>query len=301
MTIRSQAIETPGQLQVSRTPREIARTSRSSFTVSFAFLDRDRRRALTAIYAFCRVVDDAVDDADRVASAESELGMWEGELAAAESGDPQTGVGRELGVAMRRFGVQRRHLQSVVDGVRMDLDEVSFASFADLESYCFKVASSVGLACLPVFGARGAEAERYALHLGHALQLTNILRDLRGDALEGRTYVPTDLLEELGIDPAWLKGDADPEVYSLVGPMAALTGVLTARAKAHFERADAAIDPELRRKMLPAEIMAGVYKELLVRLEKLAGGVCLSRRVRLPNWRKLLIALAVRRRVRRER
>ena len=301
MTSRTEALTPAAAADTDRTAQQIARNSRSSFTVSFAFLDKDRRRALTSVYAFCRVVDDAVDDPANPADPEGELACWENELARAEDGDPETDVGREVQRAMRRFGVQRRHLQNVIDGVRMDLDSPRFEDFAELESYCFKVASSVGLACLPIFGARGAEAERYALHLGQALQHTNILRDLRGDAREGRVYVPRALLEELEIDPEWLRGEADAGHYSLVGPMAALTGALAARAHAHFERANACLDADMRRKVLPAEIMGAVYREVLRRLERLGGAVCTTRRVRLPKLRKLMIALAVRRRIRRGR
>ena len=282
-----------------RTPVEIARRSRSSFLVSFGFTDPERRRGLVAVYAFCRVVDDAVDSPADVETRRSELALWEQELERACRGEAATEVGRALQQTMRRFGVERRHLRSVIDGVATDLDGPDFASMAELEAYCFKVASSVGLACLPVFGVGGADAERYALHLGQALQVTNILRDLRSDAEEGRVYMPRELLEELGVEPTWLRGGAADEVYSLHGPMAALTGVLSARAYAHFERAAACLDAEMQKKLLPAEVMGAVYRRLLVKLERLGGEVCRSPRVRVPGWRKMWIALSVRRRIRR--
>lgn len=266
--------------------------------MSFALAGSERRRGLVAVYAFCRVVDDAVDEPAPVSERVAKLEYWSQELERAAHGQPSSGIGRELQHAMRRFGIDKRHLRSVIDGVRSDLGGAAFETFADLEAYCFKVASSVGLACLPVFGARGPDAERYALHLGQALQLTNILRDLRGDALAGRIYVPRALLAELGIEPHWLRGEAEPEVYSLVGPMAALTGVLGARAFAHFGRAAECADAKMRRLLLPAEVMGAVYRDLLRRLERLGGEVCRARRVRVPRWRKVMITLATRARVR---
>jgi phytoene synthase len=282
-----------------RSPDEIARRSGSSFLVSFGVLDTERRRGLTAIYAFCRVVDDVADGDAPLAARQQELDRWEAELERAAHGEARTPVGQEIHRAVRRFGVDLRHLRAVLAGVRQDLDDTVLVTTADLEAYCFKVASSVGLACLPVFGAHGERAERYALHLGQALQHTNILRDLRSDALDGRCYVPAELLDELGVERAWLRGDGPAEVYAPGGAMAGLTGVFAARAMAHFDRAEACLDGELRALLQAPEVMGAVYRDLLKRLERLGGEVCRqARRVRVPRWRKLLLAFAVRRRAR---
>jgi phytoene synthase len=279
-------------------PREITRRSGSSFTVSFGFLSLERREALTAIYAFCRVVDDAVDDAPDPAAGRTALAFWNDELARAALGEARSAVGIAIGDAMRRFGVEQRHLQSVADGVAMDLDEVAYSTFDELRLYCFRVASSVGLACLPVFGATGEAAERYATDLGLALQHTNILRDQRSDAEQRRIYVPRELLDPHGVESAWLEGRGPAEVYRPGGPMATVAQAMAARARSHFDLAVAAlgeVEPGARRGLLPAEVMGAVYREVLVRLERLGGEICRRRRVRVPSWRKLWLALGVRR------
>jgi phytoene synthase len=278
-----------------RSPQEIVRRSRSSFAAAFGALDRERRHGLIAIYAFCRVIDDAADQGGDLGARRNELDRWQHELELAEHGTPRTPVALELQRAFRRFGVEPRHLHNVLDGVRSDLDHVSFDTSAELESYCFKVASSVGLACMPLFGAKGERAERYARHLGQALQHTNILRDLRADAAAGRVYVPGELLQQLEVDSQWLSGRGPDLVYRHDGPMAALTGALSSRAAAHFECAGACLDPTLRRRLLAPEIMGAIYRDLLQRLERHGGELCRqAQRVRVPRWRKLWLAAATR-------
>ena len=288
---------------VATSPEEIARRSGSSFLVSFSALTGGRRAALTAVYAYCRVVDDAVDDCDSVEQGRAELGFWREDLARAQVGEARSAVCRALTAAMRDHGVERGHLDNVAEGCARDLDPCAIATQDDLESYCYLVASSVGLACLPLFGAQGPAAERFADHLGHALQLTNILRDQRHDAEIGRVYVPGDWLSELGVDPAWLTGRGPDAAYAPGGPMAALAARLVARARARFAAAETELDSdpvgELRARLVPARIMGAVYRDLLDRLERAGGNICRSRRIRVPRWRKLLIARRIRRDARR--
>lgn len=274
-------------------PAEIARRSGSSFLVSFAFLQPKRRRAITAIYAFCRVVDDAVDEAREAEEAVEHLAFWRRELEAAYQGTPATGVGRALQEAATDFGVRHSHLEEVLQGVSTDLEGHRFGDLSALEQYCHHVASAVGLACLPVFGAGGPDAERFARQLGLALQLTNILRDLRSDALEGRVYVPSDWLVETGVEEAWLRGDGPSEVYGSGGPVARLAERLGATAAARFTLADEALgrlSRRDRRRLLPARIMSAVYRHLLGKL--IARGGDLRRpRVRVGKPMKLFLAL----------
>jgi len=278
-------------------PDQIASRSGSSFLVSFGLLEPARREALTAVYAFCRVVDDAVDEAADVESGRSNLAYWADELERADQGTPESPVGRALQDSMKRYGVDRRHLQALIDGVALDLEGARFKTFEELERYCFGVASSVGLACLPVFGASGEAAERYAVDLGQALQHTNILRDLRGDAREGRVYVPLELLERHSADPDWLDGGGPVSAYAPGGAVDQVACAVAERARAHFARVDAlALDAADRRALLPAEVMGQVYRHLLGRLERLGGRVCRRRKQRVPSWRKLLIAMSARRR-----
>lgn len=279
------------------TPEQIARASGSSFLVSFSALAAERRAALTAIYAFCRVVDDAADDADSERTGRERLAFWRQELEKASTGGAETLVGQRLGVAMRAYAVEPTHLRAVIEGVEMDLDGARFATLDQLLAYCDKVASAVGLACLPVFGAVGAHAERYAVALGRALQLTNIARDLHADAAQGRCYVPQAWLVEDGVEVEWLRRPAQP---AQVAAIDRLIGRFVAAAHKFFAAAARELqDVEDRRALLAPETMAAVYRHLLARIET-AGARAVQRgeRVRVPTWRKLWIAWQTRRRVR---
>src|SRR5690606_32999648 len=272
-------------------PGEITRRSKSSFLLSFAFLSRPRRRALCAIYAFCRAVDDAADDAHSRVEGEEQLRFWSRELDAVAAGTPVTQTGLALQDAVRRFGVPVNALREIVRGCEHDLAGAEFATFAELELYCHRVASCVGLACLPVFGAAGAAAERYARSLGLALQLTNILRDLRDDARNGRCYVPREVFERHGVAGEWLLGDGPPAVYAGNGPAARLVAELASVAHGHFTAAAAGLPVEDRRRLLPAEIMGAVYFDLLRRVEARGGRLDLAERPRVPRRRRLALAL----------
>jgi squalene synthase HpnD len=272
-------------------PAEIARRSRSNFLAAFVFLGPERRRGLEAIYAFCRAVDDAADDARDAAEAEAWLGFWEAELVAAVAGHPATPTGRAIADAIQRFGVDPEHLRAVVRGVRMDAMPLTFQTLDELDAYCHLVASAVGLACLPVFGARGAEADRYARELGLALQLTNVLRDIAEDARIGRVYLPQDALGRHGVDPAWLDGRGPASAYASRGPIDALVQELAAVAAARFAAAAAALPPGQERALRPAEAMSAVYSRLLVLVRRRGGRIDVGGRLRVPKWRKVAALL----------
>jgi phytoene synthase len=277
----------------------VAQRSRSSFLLSFGVLEPARRDALTAVYAFCRVIDDAVDEAADAESGARQLAFWRDELArAARREEPRTPLGEALAAAIAAFGVDEANLLQVWEGVRMDLAPPCFADLPALEAYCYKVASAVGLACLPVFGARGPAAEAYAVELGKALQLTNILRDLRGDARAGRVYLPRAWLAEAGVDPAWLAGDGPRAAYAAGGPVHAVVRRGAAAAQARFASAAAALDAcHERQLLLPAEVMAAVYRELLARVERRGGDLRRPRALRVPRWRQALLLWRTRRRL----
>lgn len=279
----------------SLTPEQIAKQSRSSFLVSFVFLPPRRRRALTAIYAFCRVVDDAVDESPSAAEARDQLDYWRRELEAAmKDGSPESELGRALKWSAREFGLRAEPLEEVLAGVTMDLETPRFSTLGELEAYCAKVASAVGQACLPVFGAEGERTERYADRLGKALQLTNILRDLRSDAERGRVYVPREWMEEAGVEPDWLRGTGPDEAYGSGGPVARLADRLAAAAQARFSESDLelkALPRVVRRRLLPARIMGNVYRELLGHLRHRGGDLRCPERLRVGRGRKLFLAL----------
>ncbi|MFO1054276.1 MAG: squalene/phytoene synthase family protein [Planctomycetota bacterium] len=270
-------------------PNEVARASRSSFLGAFMLLPARRRDALAAVYAFCRVVDDAGDEAASAQLAREGLAFWSAELDAIARGEAHTPIGRGVQSAVRDFGVDLADLREVIEGVGMDADGRRYATLDELDVYCRKVASAVGLACLPVFGAASGESRRYAEQLGLALQLTNILRDLREDAREGRSYVPADRLAAHGVEVQWLRGDAAREVYAPNGPVDRLVHELASVARERFARADSLLPAVDRRALLPARVMGEVYRALLHRVERRGGRLDDARRVRVPRPVKLAI------------
>ena len=272
-------------------PKQIARRSGSSFRVSFAFLAPPRRRALTAVYAFFRVIDDAVDEIEDPAAAREQLDFWKQELERVYTGTPTTELGRSLAVAVQDYGVRREPLQEVLLGVEIDLGSPVFADLGAMEEYCGKVASAVGLACLSVMGVSGPGSERYADRLGKALQVTNILRDLRSDAEIGRVYVPRDWLREESVDPQWLCGTGPAEAYADGGPVHRVVQRLAEVAETRFAEAAAALPRDASRRLLPARIMAGIYRDLLRKVRRRRGDLRSGGRLRVGNLRRVLIAL----------
>lgn len=274
-------------------PKQIAKRSGSSFLVSFAFLAPARRRALTAVYSFCRMVDDAVDEAADPSAARENLESWKRELDLVYDGTPTSEVGRSLSSAVRRYGVRKDHLQEVVAGVEVDLGSPHFEDLEAMEEYCSKVASAVGLACLPIMGVSGPSAERYADRLGKALQITNILRDLRSDADNGTVYVPRSWLSEEGVHVDWLLGTGPDAAYESGGPVARVVRRLIAVAEQRFREAAEVMPREAKRALLPARIMAAVYGELLDMVRRRGGDLRSDRRLRVAGLRRFRIALGV--------
>ncbi|GAB4143134.1 MAG: presqualene diphosphate synthase HpnD [Planctomycetota bacterium] len=278
------------------TPAEIAARSGSSFLIGFRPLAPRAREAMTAIYAFCRVIDDAVDDAADPAQGAATLSFWRDELELARRGEPRTPIGRGIASAMREFEVSPQWLSAVVEGMAMDLEPPSYRTLADLEVYCHRVASAVGLACLPVMGVRSESGRRFADRLGLALQWTNILRDVRFDAERGRIYLPRTWLEHCGVDPRWLLGNGPASAYAEGGAVARLCARAWTVAERRFaEAADSlrGLSGAERRKLMPARVMSAIYRDLLARLRERAGD--LSRgRIRVSNPRKAWLAIATR-------
>ncbi|MCA8953653.1 MAG: squalene/phytoene synthase family protein [Planctomycetes bacterium] len=276
-------------------PDAVLAGSGSNFRTAFLCIDPERRDGMTAIYAFCRVADDAADDAPDRETGAAHVAFWREELAAATRGAATTPVGRALAATMARFGTERAALDALLDGVAMDLLPSGFADEQELRHYCDCVASAVGRACLPVLGASGPAAVRFANALGQALQFTNILRDLRVDAAIGRVYAPRSWLAECAVDAAWLDGDGPPAAYAPDGPIARLRARFVATARGDFAAAYGAL-AELprpqRRALVPARIMAAVYRSLLGRLTGL-GGALPPERVRVPKAIKLWWAASI--------
>lgn len=259
--------------------------SGTSFYWAMKLLPRARRAAMFAIYAFCRAVDDVVDEPGTFEGKKAQLTEWRREIARVYDGAPTTLIGRQLVPAVRRFGLQREDFLAVIEGMAMDAGPPLRApSMAELDLYCARVASAVGLLSVRVFGAPVEEGRRVAYALGRAFQLTNILRDLAEDARLGRLYLPRELLERNRID------SRDPAVVLRHPGLPAVCGELARLAQGYFEEAEAAMAACPRRSMRPARVMMEVYRRILRRL--IAGG---WRRpdeaVSLPKATKLFIAL----------
>src|SRR5262245_7101468 len=264
----------------------ITRESGTSFYYAIRVLPAQKRRAIYALYSFCRVVDDCVDLEG--GAGEAGLARWLEEAHRCYDGRPQTELGRELAEAVRRYPIPRASFEAIVAGCRMDLGTVRYARFEDLRLYCSRVASAVGLACIEVFGYRNPATREYATELGVALQLTNILRDLAADAERGRLYLPLEDLARFEV--------SEPELFAVLrgGPRSGRCDALLRyegeRAKAQHLLARSRLPREDRRAMRSAEVMRAIYRDLLARLERLDYPLA-GPRVRVPGWRKAWLAV----------
>ena len=239
----------------------ITRTSGTSFYYAFRILPAEKRRAIYALYAFCRVVDDCVDEEG--GEGEAGLQKWLAEVHRCYAGRPETELGQELTEAVARFPIPRASFEQIVAGCRMDLDTHRYATFADLRVYCERVASAVGLASIEIFGYDDPRTREYAVELGLALQLTNILRDVGADAARDRLYLPLEELARHGVAEEALLAAAREASAPRPAGLEALLSFETARARSHYARAAALLPARDRRSMLAAEIMGAVYRALL--------------------------------------
>jgi phytoene synthase len=257
--------------------------SGSSFYYSFLFLPPERRRAITALYAFCREVDDVVDECSDPQLARDKLGWWRAELARLFAGGPQHPVTRALAPAIEPFGLTEARLGEIIDGMEMDLLEARYADFAALERYCHHVAGVVGLLAAGIFGYCNPRTLEYAHALGIAFQLTNIIRDVGEDARRNRIYLPLDELRAHGVPAADILAARHTEAF------AKLMRAQAARAREYYRRAETALPAEDRRAQRPGLIMAAIYRALLAEIEA-DGFRVLEARTSLTPLRKLWIA-----------
>jgi phytoene synthase len=240
----------------------IARRSGSSFLAAFWMFPREQRRALHAIYAFCRLVDDIADDPALRGDRGMLLERWHEELIDAYRGKARHPVGIALGDAVERFALPEQCFLDLLAGIEADLRGGEFQTFADLEHYCYCVASTIGLLVCGVRGLRGERVRDYAVNLGIAVQLTNVLRDVGEDAATGRVYLAREDREAYGVTLESLRAPTHCD------PLARLLAVYAARARARYAEAQRALPAELRRKLRPAQAMGAIYRELLAALER---------------------------------
>jgi len=260
-----------------------AASSGSSFYYSFLFLPPERRRAITALYAFCREVDDVVDECADTAVARTKLAWWRSEIAATFAGSAQHPVAQALTPVVGAFKLPQNRFQDIIDGMEMDLRYNRYPDFATLQSYCYRVAGVVGLMAAEIFGYRDPATLRYAEKLGTAFQLTNIIRDVGEDARRGRVYLPLDELGRFGISATDIVHLRDSDA------LRRLIEFQIDRAEQFYVQAFASLPLQDRKSQRPGLVMAAIYQSVL---KEIRDGGCkvLHRRTSLTPIRKLWIA-----------
>lgn len=260
-----------------------AAQSGSSFYYSFLFLTPDRRRAITALYAFCREVDDTVDECTDITIARTKLVWWRKEVSAMMSGEPTHPVTKALQPHMAIYALESEHLMAIIDGMEMDLDQNRYLDFIGLQKYCWHVASVVGILSAKIFGASSPQTLQYAEKLGLAFQLTNIIRDVGEDARKGRIYLPVNELQQFNVTAADILNARHSDNFEKLMQFQA------ARAQKLYDEAFALLPKEDRRAQRPGLIMAAIYRAVLNEVEH-DGFHVLNQRISLTPIRKLWLA-----------
>ena len=273
-------------MQVS-TSEQITRKSASNLALAFVLLPRERREAMSALYAFCREVDDVADEESRpVAERQADLNRWREDIRRTCAGQvPELPVNCELQPIVQRYQLPRELFEELIRGVEMDLSIKRYESQAQLEEYCHLVASVVGLLSIEIFGYQNPACREYARHLGLALQLTNILRDVRVDAERGRIYLPLDAMRRHGVS------ESDILQHRFSKDYFALASEIAGIARGHYRKARELLPREDRRSMLAAELMGAVYWRLLRKLESNYFDVFGPKPTRLSKPQKMFLIL----------
>jgi len=260
-----------------------AAASGSSFYYAFLFLPPHRRAAITAFYAFCREVDDVVDEVLDPSVAAQKLHWWQMEVQSSFAGNAQHPVMKALMPLTADFGITAQHLQDVIAGCQMDLNQTRYLDFASLQRYCHLVAGVVGEVAARIFGQSQEETTHYAHQLGLAFQLTNIVRDVGEDALRGRIYLPVNELQQFNVSAKDILERRDSPAFQ------ALMSFQYERAQGLYEKALAALPQADWRSQKPGLMMASIYRTLLVEIQA-AGFPVLRQRVALTPLRKFWLA-----------
>jgi phytoene synthase len=266
--------------------QEKAAASGSSFYYAFLFLPKPRRTAITAFYAFCREVDDVVDEVTDPGVARTKLAWWQAEVAKSFKGEPTHPVMKALMPCAPEFGIEERQLHAVIEGCRMDLDQTRYLDFPGLERYCHLVAGVVGEVAARIFGQKEPGTTAYAHKLGLALQLTNIIRDVGEDSMRGRVYLPVNELQQFDVKAHEILNRKYSDRFT------ALMKFQADRALALYDEALALLPPEDRRSQKPGLMMASIYRTLLQEIQR-DGFQVLHQRVSLTPLRKFWLAWKV--------
>jgi phytoene synthase len=265
----------------------ITRKSASNLALAFVLLPKEKRAGMSALYAFCREVDDVADDeAVPIEERRARLAAWRTDIRiACEQRAPQFAVNRELQPFITRHRLPYEYFAELIRGVEMDLDVKRYATCEALEEYCYRVASVVGLLSIEIFGYQEPGCQEYAVHLGKALQLTNILRDVRGDAERGRIYLPLSELSRFGVrEEELLRFEYSSRFHELARSVAG-------RARYFYQRANETLPPTDRHAMGTAELMGTVYWRLFRKLERQKFQVFGPQPTRLSKPQKALLIL----------
>ena len=260
-----------------------AASSGSSFYYSFLFLPSDRRRAITALYAFCREVDDVVDECSDSQIAASKLAWWREELHRLYAGQPQHPVTRALQPFLSKINLPQEQLVEIIDGMEMDLQQTRYLNFEALSLYCYRVASVVGLLAAEIFGYTDTQTQKYARDLGMAFQLTNIIRDVGEDARRGRIYLPMDEMERFDVPATDILEARSSENFIK------LMEFQIKRAESYYAQAMGQLPQCDRKTQRPGLVMAAIYCTLLEEIKR-DGCQVLNQRTSLTPFRKLWIA-----------
>jgi 15-cis-phytoene synthase len=258
-------------------------SSGSNLVAAFKILPADRRAAITALYAFCREVDDVVDECSEPQLAAIKLSWWKTEMDRLFAGNPEHPVTKALLAKVAQHGLPRVHFEEIIAGVEMDLHQSRYADWESLDQYCDRVAGAVGLLSARIFGTVSEATLQYAILLGRALQYTNIIRDVGDDARRGRIYLPVSAMNEYGVDAAGiLRREHSDALTNLLKHM-------TARAHSLYDEALRVLPKNERTAQRPGLIMAVVYRELL-RLVESESFAVLNQRISVAPARKLWLA-----------
>ncbi|MDP2208661.1 MAG: presqualene diphosphate synthase HpnD [Bacteroidota bacterium] len=262
----------------------ITRGSQSSFLYSFSFLPKDQRNALNTVYAFCRTTDDIVDsEADRDKKTIF-LRKWRIELGKALRGESRFAILNQLAEVTKKFNIPTQHFYELIQGVEMDLTQTRIENFGQLKKYCYLVASTVGLMSIKIFGPTNERVEKYAENLGIALQLTNILRDIKADAKINRIYIPQEDLKRFGYtEENILNNEYNSNFINLME-------FETKRAEEYYRTAQNSLQPEDKRFLFAPKIMERIYYHTLLRIKANRYNVY-KKSLKLPRYLQLMIAI----------
>lgn len=261
-----------------------AAASGSSFYYSFLFLPKAKREAITALYAFCREVDDVADECTDINIARTKLAWWRNEIRQLYADNPQHPVTKALLPAIHAYKMDEEHFLEIIDGMEMDLDQSRYTDFKQLQLYCYRVASVVGLLSVQIFGYTNRNTLKYAHDLGMAFQLTNIVRDIGEDARRGRIYIPLDEIKKAGLSETdILHGHHSAKMQELID-------FQIERAERFYDKSLNALPQEDRKSQRTGLIMAAIYRTLLREIKQSGSQQVLDARISLTPLRKLWLA-----------